>query len=56
MEKVDVSPVNNFAIDERLLLRSFMCIRKKIGLKIEPWVTPANTGDHKDTWSFIKTR
>ena len=48
MEKIDVSSTNSFTIDERLLPRSFMYIRKNSGPKIEPWGTPASIGDHED--------
>ena len=48
MEKIDASSANSFTVDERLLLRSFMYIRKNNGPKIEPWGTPASIGDHED--------
>ena len=30
MEKIDASPANSFTVDERLLPRSFMYIRKNL--------------------------
>ena len=35
MEGIDVSSANSLAVDERLLLRSFMQVRKRSGPKIE---------------------
>ena len=55
MEKIDASPANSFTVDERLLPRSFMYIRKNSGPKTEYWGTPASFGDHKDTWTLRKT-
>ena len=34
--KIDLSSASSFKVDERLLLRSFMYIRKNSGPKIEP--------------------
>ena len=48
MEKIDLSSASSFAVDGRLLLRSFLYIRKNSGTKIEPWGTPASIGDHED--------
>ena len=56
MEKIDASPANSFTVDERLLPRSFMYIRKNSGPKTESWGTPASIGDHEDTWTLKKTR
>ena len=50
MEKIDVSSADNFAVDGRLLPRSFMYVRKNSSPKLEPWGTPASIGDHGDTW------
>ena len=50
--KIDLSSASSFTVDERLLLRSFMYIRKNSGPKIQPWGTPASIGDHEDTWPF----
>ena len=50
MEKIYVSSAYCFAVDERLLFRSFMHIRKNSGPKTEPWDIAANIGDHKDAW------
>ena len=36
MEKIDVSSANSFAVDERLLPKSFIYIRKNSDPKIEP--------------------
>ena len=55
MEKVDVSSANSFMVDERLLLRSFMYIRKNSGPKMEPWGTLTSIGDHEDGWPFKRT-
>ena len=52
MEKIEVSSVNSFTVDERLCFRSFMYIRKMSGPKIDPWATPANIGDQEDAWPF----
>ena len=52
MEKMDASAADNFAVDGRLVCRSFMHIRKNSGPKIEPWGTPASIGDHGDIWPF----
>ena len=41
MEKTEESSANSLAVDERLWLKSFMYIRKKIDPKIDPWGTPA---------------
>ena len=54
MEKIGASSTNSFTVDERLLLRSFMYIRKNNGPKIEPWGTPASIGDHEDIDHSIK--
>ena len=56
MEKIDASSANSFTVDEILLPRSFMYIRKNSGPKIEPWGTPASIGDHEDVWPFKRTR
>ena len=48
MEEIDASSANSFTVDDRLLPRSFMYIRKKNGPKTEPSGAPANTGDHED--------
>ena len=45
MEKIDLPSANSFAVDKRLLLRSFMYIRKNSGPKIKPSGTPANIGE-----------
>ena len=50
--EIDVSSANSFKVDERLLPRSFIFIRKNSGYKIEPWDTPASAGDHQDVWPF----
>ena len=52
MEKIDASSANSFTVDEILLPRSFMYIRKNSGPKIEPWGTPVSIGDHEDAWPF----
>ena len=52
MEKIDLSSASSFTVDGRLLLRSFLYIRKNSGTKIEPWGTPASIGDHEDAWPF----
>ena len=49
MEGIDVSSANSLAVDERLLQRSFMQVRKRSGPKIELSITTANIGDHEDT-------
>ena len=51
MEKVDASQANSFTVDERLLPRSFMYIKKNSGPKTESWGTPACIGD---TWKLKK--
>ena len=56
MDKIDASSANSFTVDEILLLRSFVYIRKNNGSKIEPWGTPASIGEHEDTWPFNRTR
>ena len=45
MEKTEVWSANSLAVVERLWLRSFMYIEIKSGPKIDPWSTPASTGD-----------
>lgn len=50
--EIDVSSGNSFKVDERLLPRSFIFIRKNSGYKIEPWDTAASAGDHQDVWPF----
>ena len=55
MKKTDVSSANSFTVDERLLPRSFMYIRKNSGLEIEPWGIPASIGVHEDVWTFKRT-
>ena len=52
MEKIEVSSTNSFAVDERLWLRTFMHIRKKSCLNIDPWGTPASIGDQEDALPF----
>ena len=56
MEKTEVSSANSLTVDERLWLKSFMYIRKKSDTKIDPWGTPASTGDQEDAWPFKRTR
>ena len=56
IEKTEVSSASSLAVDERLWLKSFMYIRKKSDPKIDPWGTPASTGDQEDTWPFKRTR
>ena len=56
MEKIDVSSTNSFTIDERLMPRSFMYIRKNSSPKIDPWGIPASIVDHEDAWPFNRTR
>ena len=48
MEKTDVSSANSFTVDERLLPRSFMYIRKNSCLEIDPSGIPARIGVHED--------
>ena len=50
MEKTEVSSASSLTVDERLWLKSFMYIREKSGPKIDPWGTPARTGDKEDAW------
>ena len=52
MGKIDLSSANSFTLDERLLRRLFMYIRKNSGPEVEPWGTPASIGDHVVTWPF----
>ena len=47
-EKREISSARNFAVEERLLLRSFIYIKKKRGPKMDPWETPAVAGSHVD--------
>ena len=48
MEKIDVLSANSFTVDERLLPRSYMYIRKNSGPKIEPLGTLASIGNYED--------
>ena len=43
-----MSSANSFTVDERLLSRSFVYIRKDSGPKIEPSGTLASIVDHED--------
>ena len=54
-EKREVSSAKSFAVEERLLLRSFIYIKKRRGPKMDPWGTPAVTGSHLDDWPFKTT-
>ena len=40
--------------DERFLDRSLIYTKNNRGPKIDPWGTPASTGDHED-WPFNKS-
>ena len=55
MEKRDASSANSFTVDEGLLPRSFLYIRKNSGPKKEPWGTPASIDHHEDAWPFKRT-
>ena len=52
IEKVDLSPANNFEVDEMSFVRSLIYIMKKKAPKFEPWGTAANTGVHAEVRPF----
>ena len=54
-EKREVSLAKSFVVEERLLLRSFIGIKKKRGSKMDPLVTPVVTGSHDDDKPFRTT-
>ena len=55
IQKREVLSAKSFVVEERLLLRSFIYIKKRRCPKIEPWGTPAVTGSHVDDWPFETT-
>ena len=54
-EKIDVSSANNLAVDEMLLARSLMYIKKSKGPKIEPCGTPSSTEVYAEVCPFSTT-
>ena len=55
VENSDVSSAKSLTEDSKLSGRSFICIRKSNGLKIEPCRTPANTDDQFELWPLRST-
>ena len=55
VENNDVSSANSFTEDCKCSGRSFMCIKKSNGPKIETCRTPASTDDQLEHWPFSTT-
>ena len=47
-EERKVLSAKAFAVEERLLLTSFIYFKKRRALKMDPWGTSAETGSHVD--------
>ena len=54
IEKREVSSAKGFAVEEKLLLRSFIYIKKRRGPKMDPWGTLAVTGSQSRWWLAIQ--
>ena len=49
-----MSSAKSLAVPDRFLDRPLIYTKNHRGPKIDPWGTPASTGDHEDEWPFNK--
>ena len=46
LKPTEKSQVKSFALDDKSFVKSLICIKYRIGPKIDPWETPALTSAH----------
>ena len=53
-EQIKVPSAKSLAVGDRFLDKSLIYTKNNRGPKIDPWGTPASTGDHENGWPFNK--